>query len=105
MNEKILWEKGMLGEGSPHKLLKTMIFMCGIYFALRSGQEHRDLKFSQIKQKEIDGKECLIDTENVSKINSGGIKHQKFEPKAVTHYENLHDKRKCFVYYYENYIQ
>uniref|UniRef100_A0A1X7T7U7 Uncharacterized protein n=1 Tax=Amphimedon queenslandica TaxID=400682 RepID=A0A1X7T7U7_AMPQE len=69
--EKWLWEKGMLGEGSPHKLLETMIFMCGIYFALRSGQEHRDLRFSQIKLKEIDGKKCLIYTENVSKNNSG----------------------------------
>ena len=80
-DEKLLWEKGMLGEGSPQILLETMLFMCGIYFALRSGQEHRDLRFSQIKLKEIDGKKCLVYTENVSKNNSGGIKHRKLELK------------------------
>ena len=69
-DEKLLWEKGLLGSGSPHD---TMVFMCGVYFALRSGQEHRDLRFSQIKLKEIDGKKCLTCTENTS--------HRKVTPK------------------------
>ena len=38
--EEILWQKGMLGNTSPHVLLDTMVFMCGMYFALKSGQEH-----------------------------------------------------------------
>uniref|UniRef100_A0A1X7SKA1 ZMYM2-like/QRICH1 C-terminal domain-containing protein n=1 Tax=Amphimedon queenslandica TaxID=400682 RepID=A0A1X7SKA1_AMPQE len=77
--EKLLWGKGMLGEGSPHKLLKTMIFMCGIYFALRSGQEHRDLRFSQIKLKEIDEKNVSYTPRMYQKTS---IKHQKLEPKT-----------------------
>ena len=40
--EEILWEKGLLGEDSP-KVLLDMIYMylhvCGVHFALRSGQE------------------------------------------------------------------
>lgn len=27
----------------PHSLLDTMVFMCELYFAVRSGQEHRNL--------------------------------------------------------------
>ncbi|XP_011405518.1 PREDICTED: uncharacterized protein KIAA1958-like [Amphimedon queenslandica] len=104
-DEKLLWEKGLLGSGSPHIILDTMVFMCGVYFTLRSRQEHRDLRFSQIKLKEIDGKKCLVFTENTSKNNAGGLKHQKATPKTVTHYENKHDTSKCFIQYYQIYIK
>ena len=41
--EEILWEKGILGERTPQSLLDTMIYMNGLYFALRGGKEHRNL--------------------------------------------------------------
>ena len=44
--EEILWSNRILGDSSPQSLLDTMVYMCGYYFALRSGQEHRDLQFS-----------------------------------------------------------
>ncbi len=44
--EEVLWEKGLLGHHSGRALIDTMLFMCGTYFALRSGQEHRALRFS-----------------------------------------------------------
>ena len=43
--EKILWEKVLLGDTTPQTLLDTIAFMNGLYFALRSGSEHHALRF------------------------------------------------------------
>ena len=102
--EEILWKKGLLGETSPSVLLNTMVFMCGMYFALCSGQEHRELRFSQLQINEREGKKSIIYYENAFKANSGGLKHQKIERKVVTHYENLENPSRCFVRLYQKYI-
>ena len=41
--EEQLCENQILGHHSPQALLNTMVFMTGLYFALRSGDEHRNL--------------------------------------------------------------
>ena len=75
-----------------------------MYFALCSGQEHRELRFSQLQINEREGKKSIIYYENASKANSGGLKHQKIERKVVTHYENLENPSRCFVRLYQKYM-
>lgn len=40
--EKDLWEKGVLGDSNPQKLLDTVIYTLGVQLALRAS-EHRSL--------------------------------------------------------------
>ena len=42
-DEELLWRKGLLGGDSPDSLHDTMVFMCGLFFALRGGgRSYRD---------------------------------------------------------------
>ena len=87
--ESKLWELGLLGDSTPQVLLDTLIWMCGLYFALRGGVELRELKHQQIELHEVsDGPSYLQYYENVSKNNAGGLKQRKIEAKVVPHYEN-----------------
>ena len=103
--EEILWEKGILGKSSPQMLLDTMVYMCGVFFALRSGQEHRDLQFGQFKLTEKEGHKFIVYTENVSKNRPGGIKQRKVESKIVEHHQNLAIPERCFISIYEFYLR
>ena len=44
MEEK-LWESRMLGDQSPEVLVDTVLYLIGLNFALRSGEEHRHLQY------------------------------------------------------------
>ena len=48
--EEILWNSGVLGNGSPKQLLNAMFYYCGLNFCLRGGDEHRSLKVSQFER-------------------------------------------------------
>ena len=68
--EERLWEKGILGDHSPQALLNAVFYFNGIYFALRSGDEHRRLRYkdSQIQVFERHGERSyLLYVEDVSK--------------------------------------
>jgi hypothetical protein len=72
--EELLWEKKILGDHSPDALLNTMVYMNGLYFALRSGEEHRHLRHNpcQIEVIERQGdRPYLLYTEDISKNRPG----------------------------------
>ena len=98
--EEKLWETQQLGAHSPQSLVNTIFFMCGVYFALRSGHEHRALRHdpSQIELVERDGERAYLRyTEDISKNNPGGLKGRKNKPKVVIHHENPSNPSRCFV--------
>ncbi len=66
--EELLWEKNLLGDHCPSwSLLNTMVFMNGLYFALRSGSEHRQLRHNP----------CQIDNPHVHR------RHLKEPPRGA----------------------
>ena len=98
--EELLWQKKILGDHHPNALLNTMLFMNGLYFALRSGEEHRQLRHKpcQIQLVEKSGERaCLIYKEDISKNHPGGLKGRKHQPKVVVHYANTDNPSRCFV--------
>ena len=104
-DETLLWDKGQLGDHSPQTLLDTMIYLIGIHFALRSGQEHRDLQTTQFEVvNPTDAEPYLIYTENVSKNNPGGLSHRKITPKRVVHHSNSANPNRCLVKLFEKYM-
>ena len=79
MEEK-LWESGMLGDHSPQVLVDTVLYLIGLNFALRSGEEHRHLYHfpSQISVVNTEGTVPYIKyREDVSKTHQHGLKSQK----------------------------
>ena len=103
--ENQLWEKGLLGDSTPQVLLDTMLYLCGIHFALRSGEEHRSLQLSQFQLlSSPDGLAQLTYTENYSKNNQGGLLHRKIKPKEVTCYANEDNPSRCLVQLFQKYI-
>ena len=98
--EELLWEKRILGDHSPQALLNSVFFFNGVCFALRSGDEHRRLRFKecQIQVVEKPGERAyLLYTEDSSKNNQGGLKGRKLKTKEVVHHENTSTPSRCPV--------
>lgn len=91
--EDILWEKGFLGESSPQVLLDSMVWMSGLFFALRSGAEHRTLTWDQLECRD----DTIIYREGYSKNRQGGLAQRHDSEKVVHHYKNERDPSRCFV--------
>ena len=100
VDEEKLWQAKVLGDHSPQALLNTIIFMNGVYFALRSGAEHRQLRHKpcQIQLIENSGERPYLEySEDVSKNHPGGLKSRKIRPKIVQHHGNPDSPDRCFV--------
>ena len=98
--ENLLWERGLLGDSSPQILLDSMVWLCGLCFALRSGAEHRSLN--------LDHLECCDDViiyrEPYSRNHQGGLHQQHDQPKVVYHYANTRNPSRCFVRLFKKYV-
>lgn len=83
------------------------VFCNGLYFALRSGKEHRQLRLRpcQVELVERDGERAYLKyTEDISKNRPGGIKGRKVNPKIVYHHASENPER-CFLRLFKKYIQ
>ena len=105
-DEELLWTEGLLGGKTPQMLLDTVVFYNGLYFALRSGREHRQLRHSpcQIEVVENSGERPhLLYHEDTSKNYPGRLKGRKTTPKVVVHHSNTQSPERCFVSLFKKY--
>jgi hypothetical protein len=105
-DEDKLWTSKLLGDHTASVLLSTMVFLIGKNFALRSGREHRLLKFSQLTLEPACGKEPekLVYVSFGEKNNLGGLKHRNMKRKRVEHYINEGCPSRCLVRLYKKYV-
>ncbi|XP_078383318.1 zinc finger MYM-type protein 4-like [Oculina patagonica] len=104
--ENKLWNLGLLGDSSPKVLLDTMVFLIGKTVSLRSGKEHRNLKFSQLTLEPANAREPekLVYVSFGEKNNLGGLKHRSFKQKRIEHYANSGTPQRCLVQLYKKYV-
>ena len=98
--EEMLWEKGVLGDHSPQALFNTVFYQNGVNFALRSGNEHRQLRYKdrQIQVFERPGERPYLQyVEDISKNNQGGLRGRKNRSKEVIHHSNEENLCRCPV--------
>ena len=103
--ENYLWENGSLGSENGELLCHTLVWVFGMQFALRAGQEHRNLRFSNSQlclQHDESGHEFLQYMEDVSKTNNGGLCHLRVKRKVVRAYKNSTNVWRCPVELYKN---
>ena len=90
MEKRSSW---LLGDNNPPALVDTTVVTNGIYYALRSGSQHRQLWFDpcQIKLVERPGYWTYMYLEYIEGISKNwpeDLKGRKFKHKAVHHYDN-----------------
>ena len=104
--EEIMWEKGLLGDKDPKTLLHTLVFLFGKFFVLRSGEEHRQLTFSQLKINEGTSTERtrLQYKSHGEKNHGGGLKDRNVTSKVVEQHENVEKPERCVVRLYKLYV-
>ena len=102
-----LWNLNLLEDHSSSVLLKSIVFLVGKNFALRSDKEHRSLKFSHLTVEPACGNEPekLVYVSFGEKNNLGGLKHRAVERKRIEHYANGDCPTRCLVRLYKKYVE
>lgn len=86
--EQLLWDSGMLGTHSPLALLNAVFYYNGLNFILCGGQEHRELKISQLIFKEVTNPDSPAESIEIVEYHEFGSK----KPPGGRHQLNLHNK-------------
>ena len=99
------------GAHSPLALLNSVFFYNGLYFVLRGGDEHRNLKISQLTFREVDNpsnpdeKIGVVEYREFSSKNRPGGRHKlNLQNKVITHYARPDLGERCFVYLLKFYL-
>jgi hypothetical protein len=101
--ERKLWDMGLLGCDDAKTLLDTMLYLIGLNFALRSGEEHRSLSWGQLSLHEDGDSRWLQYTEKISKTNRRGLKDVGVERKQVKAYARKDCPERCLVSLFKKY--
>ena len=73
MEEK-KWSDNVLGDDTPSKVIDTLAFCFGLNFALKSGQEHRNLRLDMLQLvTPPSGTAYLLYTKSEPRSRQGGI--------------------------------
>ena len=94
------WSSRSTQSPSLAKHYDIIIYMNGLYFALRSGDEHRQLRHNtcQIQLAECPGERSYLEyTEDISKNHQDSLKGHNQKPKVVKQFANLENPDRCFV--------
>ncbi len=101
-DENQLWEAGALATTSPKALLRAVFFLNGKNFCLRGGEEHRQLKLSQVKRHPHPDR--YVYTEHASKNRSGGMAQMRVKNKVVPVYSVPEAGNRCHVKILDMYL-
>ena len=86
--------------------MDAMVVMNSLHFAVRSGDEHRQLhsRPCQIQVIERPGQRAYLEyVKDSSKNRPGGLKGRKWNPKIVQHHDNPENPARCFVRLFKRY--
>ena len=107
--EEQLWASGVLSSDSPGGLLRAVFYYNGLNFVLRGGQEHRNLKISQLNLRTLpdpenpgDQIDCVEYSEH--KNRPGGRHQLNLHNKTVVQYARPELGERCHVYLLQLYL-
>ena len=104
--EEEMWKNNILGDDTPRKLIDTLVYCFGLNFAMRSGEEHRNLRPDMLQLVEPPNSAAyLVYTESGSKNRQGELKDRnKVTNKVVKYFANVEDPNRCGVRLYKKYM-